>query len=768
MADLIINLSGKSGLANYFAGDADMVTPQPNLRLMDENQSFVMGLFNPYLRDGYLAPITTTTTTVTLSESANSQFTAVEYDHSSGEVILLDDVNKIYKLTSLTDTSAELVQTLGTTNDFGTFAYEELYDAQIYEVNAVRKLFVVGKSLPYDGQSVEFATTTGTASVVGTFAVNPSSTTKPSVLYTTRSFTASPGTSNNLSVTVPSGTNTCLFVICFFSNTYNPAYIYNYGDSALMTDLGEAGTAGGPGFIAAYYPNPSTGTYNVQVVGPAGGFTNLTMFAFVTDQTHQTYPVSFDSTRPTSQLLTAPMGYVNTNQMGVVAMYSNGIISLSDDVGEQEGATQAYGSDYLVTYDIVPTSGLMIGALTLPVISNDGVNETWLASRAAGSFAQELVNNYAFMRLADNGFAYVFADNKVHKIDGGLTGGTNGTITENVLIFPDHFMITDALDYRSRMYIAVHQYAVNPRTTSLNNYTGKCGLYVWNRISTQLSAADFIELPGVREIKRIFASPDGVLKLLVISDNGLTELRMFGYNDSGSVVFPTVKKLGIGAYPQLPDGLTTAGDKTIWLGNDGNLYCEKGNSIVQLFQAKAPGVTSATLATNITSGIVFYGSGSETATDGFRANKQGILVSYDDSSTAYTRKIYPFDLKIGDNSSQTPNAGNVYTGVTYLPQHSVLRNVRVYNAPVVGTGTTEIATVKLYFNQSTTVGMTKTITKDEAKRGYVDFKINKPYTHALQIEIEWSTSIALDGDVYLPNMAVVSYDETSAQSPDNG
>ena len=233
------------------------------------------------------------------------------------------------------------------------------------------------------------------------------------------------------------------------------------------------------------------------------------------------------------------------------------------------------------------------------------------------------------------------------------------------------------------------------------------------------------------------------------------------------MVFPVVKTLGVGAFPQFPDGLTIASDKVLWLGNDGKLYCEKAGAVTQLFEVKAQGSTTATTLNNIKGGAIFYGSGDETASSGYRSNKQGVIMSYLDT-TPYTIKVYPFDLKNGSNSTQTPHIGNVYTGVNYVPVTSVIRQLRIYNAPITGTGTTVIATVKLYFNQSSTVGMTKTITKNEAKRGYVDFHINKSYLHAIQIEVEWATDVVLGEDTYLPSVAVVSHDPTTTKSPENG
>lgn len=418
-----------------------------------------------------------------------------------------------------------------------------------------------------------------------------------------------------------------------------------------------------------------------------------------------------------------------------------------------------------------------IGVTQLPLTSTH--NHTWLSETLDVLISSD--SDYNFMRLADNGFMYLFTQNKVHKIDGGITGGDNGYITSPVLVLPDYFRIVDAIDYRSRLYMAVSQYPiaqyeegyVYTNIPMYDTFTGSCGILVWDRLSTKVDGIDYIELPGVKQIKKIYASPDGVLKILVISDSGLTELRQFGYNDSGGVVFPVQATLNIGAYPNVPDSLVTAGDKSLWIANDGRIYSEIGNKISILHEIITPTATSSR-ETGLTVGAINFGSSSETTSSGFKSYKQAFTFSYRDNTTnlVTTERFYPFDLDNSLYGAPSIHQGDVYTGVTLLPITSILRNVRVYNAPITGSGTDVIATVKLYFNQGTTSvlpnGMTKTITKDEAKRGYVDFKINKSNVNAVQIEIEWNSSTTLGADTYLPSLAVVSYDETTTQSPDNG
>lgn len=778
MAEFIIDLSGKKGLGDGFAGDIDMVTPRPELR-MDDDTGFASGYFNPFLRDKYLAPTTTTQVSYSPDDTPASQFVAVEYDFTNDDTYWCDNVKRIWKGASLTATALTLIDTV---DDAASLlrTYDALYDLQMYQINGNSRLFFVGKGIPFSPTPlIQIASQTTSDSFAASFvSVIPAATTQPTVENTYRYYDSGAAASATVSATVSAGSNKALVVIAFgIGDTPNTA-TFN-GDSMTRLTV-EGGSVSEPGVAVFVLPAPDVVTGNV-VVNYSVSATHRLVYAIVTTNTEQT---TVASAYTNVEHVTDSVGIIrsaafptSSSELSLVAAFSDQNFTIKSDFDVTTylyDSLITYGRELLATVPVTMLGyGLQVGHTSVPATSLSSANSTFSSNiNRPGAFIQKISGDYAFMRVADNGFAYVFSDNHVHKIDGNTTGGTTGTLTKDVLLFPGTFRITDAVDYRSNLYLGVHQYSVTTATTSLSNYTGKCGIYVWNRISTQLSSADYIELPGAREIKKIYASPDGVLKLITISDNGTTELREFGYNDSGGVVFPVKKRLGIGAFPQLPDGLSTAGDKVTWLANDGNIYVEKGNAVTKLHQVKAPGTGTAGLAQNITSGALLYGSATETAGDTFRTNKQGISFSYKDGSSYYTKKIYPFDLTTGANAAQTPLQGDVYTQVKLVPIGSAVRNIRIYNAPTTTSDTTVIATVKIYFNQSATAsmpsGMTKSITKAEAKRGYVDFHINKSNIHAVQIEVEWATGVSIGDDMYMPSVAVVTYDELKTQSPDNG
>lgn len=776
MAQTVIDLSGKGGLAQGFHGDLHSLNPTPQLLYDVKEGQLASGVFNPYLRKGYLAPSTDTTTTFTIDTPSDTQFGSYEYDVDSDDIILCDRVNNVYKLDSTTDTSVAFLDDFQSAS-FAGRSWDALYDAQIYELNGERRVYFIGKGLTMGSGPLTSLGSTSVAEgyITAGLSIHPAASTKPAIQANARNFTAASATTTTQSLTIPSGSDQLLVVVAMWpSNASASSCTWN---GTAMTSIGSSTT--GPSSRIWVLPAPAQGTFNVVVTWGSSVVDRL-VYAFVVNNAKQaSSQLDEDFTRQQTTLLVTTevnysIPYTSVNALNIVAAYirNNSISDLYGVASEIYNTTNTWGgtgSDYLLDME---SNGYGLQASPAPLPLSSLGNSNWLTGEATGAFVQSINTDYAFMRVADNGFAYIFADNAIHKVDGTTTGGVNGTVTKNVLLFPSYFRIVDAVDYRSRLYVALHQYPTTVSTTNKTNFPGKCGLFVWNRISTQLTSTDYIELPGVKEIKKIYASPDGVLKLLVVSDNGLTELRQFGYNDSGGVVFPVTATLSIGGHPQFPDGLTVSGDKALWLGNDGNLYCEKENRITILHQAKVPGQTTATVANNISTGVVVYGSGLETASSGFREYKQGYVLSYLDGATHVIEKVYPFDFTTGSNGSQTPNVGNVYSAVQYIPLGSAVRNVRIYNAPISTTGSNVIATVKLYFDQKTTAtrpsGMTKTITRDEAKRGYVDFKINEPYIHAIQVEIEWATGESIGDNTYMPSVAIITYDETTHQTPDNG
>lgn len=385
-----------------------------------------------------------------------------------------------------------------------------------------------------------------------------------------------------------------------------------------------------------------------------------------------------------------------------------------------------------------------IGISDLPYDTADD-DLTWLTATVSGSFTNDLVN-MAFMRVADNGFGYLFMDNQVHKIDGTtLTGGANGTITPNALLFPNHFQLTDACDYRGKMFITLRKDQADQLGNAINtkSQNAEVGVYIWDRSTTTAGGADFIPINGVKEIRKIWVGPQGDLRVMTTNSDRITQIRTY----TGST-FKVIKTVGYLASPLYHDGLTVHDLMTTWYGQNGKIYSHgqlTEDDSEALYVIGEPSVINA-------SGAILFGG--DLYTDA------GIYLS-STLTSGPTPRIYKWGWN--DIDGNTAHRGDVFTPVKYLPQMSTVQNIEVYCRPV-GTGTSTIANVKIYFNQSAIAWATKAITLDDTGRGYIDIDVNKPFVNSIQLETEFSTAIVLTGDTdFAPSYAVVNYTQTNTK-----
>ena len=385
-------------------------------------------------------------------------------------------------------------------------------------------------------------------------------------------------------------------------------------------------------------------------------------------------------------------------------------------------------------------------------------NTTWLTGTVSGAFGNTLTND-AFMRVADNGFAYLFQDNNIHKIDGTGNGGSDGTISPNVIQFPNYFQITDAIDYRGNMYVAIRQDNINIRGgESAIARNASVGVYVWDRLTSVVRTRDFFPLEGVKEIRNIYVSPEGDIRLLVVNSERITEILQF----TGST-FKSIQEVGYRAYPIFVDGLTKFSKFTTWLGIDGNIYGHgkvSSNDKESLYKI---GTLSDTIATSGASAgaILFGGANNDSSSNNEKSNKTGLYLSYVTGSTK-TMKEWDIYGTGSDGVNAMAEQGDVYTLVKYLPQMSTVNYIDIYMAALSTSGSSTVATLKIYFNQSTTQWASKTVTRDDVSKGYIRIDIDKPYINSIQLETEFSSTTLGESD-FAPSLAVVDYSPTTTK-----
>ena len=369
---------------------------------------------------------------------------------------------------------------------------------------------------------------------------------------------------------------------------------------------------------------------------------------------------------------------------------------------------------------------------------------TWLTTTATGAFSSTLTND-VFMRVADDGFMYLFHDGNIHKLDGREVTGLPGTVTENVLVFPDYWQITDALNTNGLFYIPIRQDQAPPAiTVVLANAT--VGVYVWDKTTTLTNMQNYIAIPGIREIRKIYVSPKGTIRVITINSEANVEIRELQGN-----VFQVLETIGNGMYPVYHDSLSVYGLCTTWLGKDGQIYCHGQTSEKDREGFFNIGAITSTAGPGI---MVIGGVGTA-------PNKLTFYISDTTAGPGY--RLYKWGPYAENGGGGTPYKGDVYTLVKFLPAMSTVNYLDIYCRPA-GSGTATAATVKIYFNQSASAWATKTITLAEAGTGFKRIEINKPFVNAVQLEIEFSTAIAMSANVdFAPSYAILDYSPTKTK-----
>lgn len=375
---------------------------------------------------------------------------------------------------------------------------------------------------------------------------------------------------------------------------------------------------------------------------------------------------------------------------------------------------------------------------------------TSLVNTAAGtSIASNTLSGDAFMIVADNGFAYVCMENQVHKFDGNTTGGSGGTITPNALLFPPSFRIVDGIDLNGFIYLGIHQFTNDTRSinpTFEQSGSVQTGIYVWDRRTTTSQTQDFVPLPGVKDIRKIFVSPSGSLRILCRTNENITSIME--YNGR---TFQTIHDVGYDKYPTYRDSVDTFRNTTIWASRDG-ISLAYGS----LFPGDKEGLfrlTSYTVDTN-NGGILLPAVGSA-------GTAPAMYISYVSSTPKLGRfNLFTVPGQLGSGTDAQKNTPIVFP-VQLLPSMSTLKSIYIHGAPAESSSSSTQATVKIYLNGSSTEWATKTITAADMVRGYFHIQVNNPYVNSVQLAVTYNSSVNITKSSFFPSFATIEYEPTA-------
>ena len=375
-------------------------------------------------------------------------------------------------------------------------------------------------------------------------------------------------------------------------------------------------------------------------------------------------------------------------------------------------------------------------------------SERWSASFANGSFST-IIDGENFLYLADNALLYWFNGNIVNTANGGITGGLTGIVNEAVLRFPSYINIKDVAETRGRMYMGIQTSDKTIVSDDRTFSSSRIGMYIWDRRSTVVGAQDFYPAPGAKEVKAVFTSSGGDVKMITTNNTGFSEIRAIS-NGQYKVVH-TFEKDG---YPSTRNCITESGPVTSWIGLNGTIYGYGSIATGEPERLYKLGNNADEGNSDYTPLALF--TGHTEASEG----RVGTFISWTDSDPSYVlQKWYPFGDGTIDGLAQNPEQGDVFTKVYPLPSFSTVHRIRGFHLPGATTGSSSVATVKFYFNQSTTVGATQSITLDVNEKGFFEKEISLPNVTFIQAEIEWDETTTIGADTYRPMYFEVEYDE---------
>lgn len=706
MAKLAIDLSGRGGLGPGYAGDLNDTTPKPNLRYMGGQSQVADGIYDPLRVLGYMAPANDTFTILT--GTPTNEIIARVYDSSSDKLFFMESSQYIASISGLDGT------TFTETNAIGANPFR---DIELYQINNQRALLYAWF----------FDNTNGPDSIILGFTATDS--TRGAFPLAARVWDSGVPTSNEL---ISSAGNQKLAQKFSTADTSSISPITFSGvrlrvglNSAVNFQVGiQSDTAGRP-----------SGTYVSTIATISSANTN-----FGTDFAWYQFPSTVTlSPLTTYHIVVEPVSALGgSDTLTWMRSTSTNSLYANGEAEQYIGGAWANAAATSESFDFA----LVINTASF-VTGPTGVG--------AGSVLNAFTTNRVFLVKADNGLLYVFADNQVHKFDGGASGGNVGTATADVLEFPTFLTCADAVDTNSVMYIAIQSSGYSTTADYRTFGADTMGVYAWDRLTTIASTRNFIPIYGAREIRRIFVNADGDLRVITIGEDRFTEIRGI-VNGKLEVL----QRLDIDAYPPYRDSVDFMNNMAVWTGANGTIYALgrlPENTTEQVYKiGKINGYTGT-----LTPGVIAVGNKETTQA------REGVFVTWKDTSpTKKIQKWYPHGTGTINSVAQKGNQGDVYSLVQHMPYLSDVHHLMITCAPNgIAADATTVATLKFYKNMETSPFMTKVVTRNDTIKGFLSYEINKSYVNAFQIEVEYPTSQTLGTNDFLPAFGVLDYTATN-------
>jgi hypothetical protein len=722
MANKLIDLSGLGGLTTRYHGDLNDSSGQPNLRYLGNDNQFASGIFNPFKKHGYISPANNTFTSIT--GTISDEIGSVVFDSVTDQALFAEIGQYIRTLSSgLDDTSLS--------EYYDGVSTREFLDMEMYEVAGKRALVYCSRG--NDTDNLQNMT-------VGFYGIDSDS-----------------GARHLEAAVIASGIDNTA-EISNSANTQNQKFAQKITNADVGSSINRVrvrlGALGSTttytiriGIQADSSGDPS-GSYSAFAdVDPAdliaGNFDGQDIYVDLSSTVSLPGSTSWlvvEATDWSDMTGTATNGFTWYRSDGDNSQYANG---------------EARAYDGTVWNDADASTSESFDFSLISLANNGWVPEHITGNAAIDNKDVNLSPQNAFIEKADNGILYWFVDNVVHGIDGSITGGNLGTLNANAITFPSYLQCVDAVDTEGKLHIALHSTRGATASDDDRTFNGDVtGVYIWDRQSTVLRTRNFIPMHGVREISNLFVDPDGDVLAIVINNSRFAELRMLVNGR-----FKKIASMETDAMPRYRKSVDIINNAVIWQGINGMIYAYGAVETTSDKELYIIGDVSGEAAGTFKSGTLLVGH--EQSGD----PRQGVFLTFTDNGTAKVVKWYPNGEGTIDSNAQNPHQGDIYTLVQPLDAFSTVHEIDLFMIPGTNTGSTTVANLKIYFNQSSTPWATKAITQDDIARGFKEIPVNKPNVSFVQLEIEYVTSHTLGTDDFVPMYAQIMHEKEPRLRP---
>lgn len=376
--------------------------------------------------------------------------------------------------------------------------------------------------------------------------------------------------------------------------------------------------------------------------------------------------------------------------------------------------------------------------------------DDWSLTLASGFFGVDTGKD-GFLHLAESGLLYWFSERDVHILDGSITGGSRGRANKDALQFPSYINVVDVAETRGKMFIGIQSSDMSGKSDDRYYPAKEAGVFIWDGRSSLNSMTDYYTCPGAKEIKKVFKSANGDVRLITVSNSGFAEIRVLSDNE-----FRVIHTFELDGFPVSRKAVSYLDGMAVWLGVNGTFYAYGSIVTGEEEQLYKIGSMESIAQDDLETGAIFVGN--ENASSPRSALLFGFKDKTSGTEAVHVAKWYPHGDKTINGAEQKAHKGDIYTKVYEFGTPVHVQNFQVYFPPITGGDKEEtVVTLKCHLNKGQTT-QTWQVTANELAKGFFYGVIGEKNIFSIQFELEYPDK-TISGTDFTPQRILVQYNE---------